>query len=241
MPSVTWPLRALFLPADGVPKAVSERRWVLPLLLACALSAAAGVSVGSRLDTSRTVVPMMAMTGELQKASEREISDKVEQASRVAIVAGAAKGIFLVPLETLLLAVALKLLAWLLGKKAKFVDLFAAAAVALLPIALHALITAVVALRLDVVTPKMLLDLVPSSARVFAGQVGPGVDRILRAIDFFNLWAAGLLGLGFASASQMKPWKGVLLGLFLYVLFAGVFLVGLPGMAPAGGGMGGPR
>jgi hypothetical protein len=155
----------------------------------------------------------------------------------VAIVAGAAKGVFLVPLQILLMAIVLKLVSWLLGRKAKFSALFAVASVAMLPVAVGWLATALVALRLDTITPKMLVDLVPSSARVLVAHAGPGLDRALRAIDFFNLWGAGLMGLGFASATKLKPWQGVLLALFLYALFAGAFLVGLPGLA---GGMGGP-
>ncbi|MBS1153791.1 MAG: hypothetical protein H6Q89_5489, partial [Myxococcaceae bacterium] len=37
-------------------------------------------------------------------------------------------------------------------------------------------------------------------------------------------------GLGFAAATKLSPWRGVLLGLLLYVLFAAAILVGLPGM-----------
>jgi hypothetical protein len=70
--------------------------------------------------------------------------------------------------------------------------------------------------------------------------------KFLGAVDFFNLWAALLMGLGFASATQLKPSRGLALGLFLYLLFACVAFVGLPAMMAGGpggpgGGAGGPR
>ena len=58
------------------------------------------------------------------------------------------------------------------------------------------------------------------------------------AIDLINIWASLVMGLGFAAASKWSPWKGALFGLFLYVLFAAAFFVGVPGMMPAEG-MGG--
>jgi hypothetical protein len=62
---------------------------------------------------------------------------------------------------------------------------------------------------------------------------------VVQSLDFFNLWGALVLGLGFAAAVGMKQWKGAIFGVFLYVLYAGVFLIGLPALM-AGAGPGGP-
>lgn len=237
MDTVLVPLRALIDPVGAVPLAVAGRRWLVALLLLSVLTAASGALVALRLDTSRLVLPKLEASGELMKASEREVSEKIDEAQRVALVAGVAKGVLLMPLVVLLLAVVLKLTAWLIARRALFADLFTVAAIALLPVALFHGLEALVALRLELITPTMATALVPSSLSALLGEPpNPGLARVYAAVDLVNVWAALLLGLGFAAASKWHPVKGAALGLFLYVLFAAAFLVGLPGLTPPGGG-----
>lgn len=238
MDALTLPLRALLDPVGAIPRAIAARRWFVPVLLLALLTAAAGAIIALRLDAARVVIPKMAMSGELMKASEREVSEAIEQAQRVALVGGIAKGLLLMPLLVLFLAVALKIAAWLLGKKALFADLFTAAALTMLPVAVFHAIEIVAAVKLDLITPRMAETLVPSSVNAFVGMASPALKRVYGAIDFINIWASLLMGLGFAAASKWTPWKGALFGLFLYVLFAAAFYVGLPGLTP-GEGMGG--
>lgn len=238
MEALTLPLRALLDPVGAVPQLVEKRRWLVPVLLIAVLTAAAGAVIALRLDASRVVIPKMQMTGELMKASEREVNEAIEQAERVALVGGIAKGLLLMPMLVLLLSVALKISAWLIGRKALFADLFTVAALTMLPVALFHGIEVVAALKLDVITPKVAETLVPSSVAAFFAKASPGLLRVYKAIDFINIWASLLMGLGFAAASKWSPWKGALFGLFLYVLFAAAFFVGLPGLMPAEG-MGG--
>jgi hypothetical protein len=238
MEALTLPLRALLDPVGAVPQLVEKRRWLVPVLLIAVLTAAAGAVIALRLDASRVVIPKMQMTGELMKASEREVNEAIEQAERVALVGGIAKGLLLMPMLVLLLSVALKISAWLIGRKALFADLFTVAALTMLPVALFHGIEVVAALKLDVITPKVAETLVPSSVAAFFAKASPGLLRVYKAIDFINIWASLLMGLGFAAASKWSPWKGALFGLFLYVLFAAAFFVGLPGLLPAEG-MGG--
>ena len=239
MEALTLPLRALLDPVGAIPKAVEKRRWLVPLLLVAVLTAAAGAVIALRLDASRLVIPKMQMTGALMKASEREVNEAIEQAQRVALVGGIAKGLLLMPLLVLLLSVVLKIAAWLLGKKALFAELFTVAALTMLPVAVFRGIEVLAALKLEVITPSMAETLVPSSAAALVGMAGPALTRVYGALDLINIWASLLMGLGFAAASKWSPWKGALFGLFLYVLFAAAFMVGLPGLSPPGGGMGG--
>lgn len=237
MDTFLLPLRALLDPVGGVPLAVAGRRWLVALLLLATLTATSGALIGARLDTARLVLPKLEASGELMKASEREVSEKIDEAQRVAIVAGVAKGALLMPLLVLLLAVALKLTAWLLAKKALFADLFTVAALAMLPVALFHGLEALAAARLEVITPSMAAALVPSSlTAVLGAPANPGLARVYGAVDLVNVWAALLMGLGFAAASKWHPAKGAALGLLLYVLFAAAFFVGLPGLTPPGGG-----
>lgn len=241
METLSLPLRILVDPLGAIPAAVGGRRWLLPLLLMGAVTAASGALVALKLDTSRLVIAQMQMSGELTKASEREVGEAIEQAQRVALVGAIAKGLFATPLIVLLAAVALKVAAWLIGRKAPFAELFSGAALAMLPVALFHGIEMLVALRLDVITPRMAESLVPSSLLSLLGPAtSPALKRVAASIDLINIWAALLMGLGFAAASKWSPWRGGLFGLFLYVLFASAFLVGLPGAMSSGApGMGG--
>jgi hypothetical protein len=238
MEALTLPLRALLDPVGAIPRAVESRRWFVPLLLLCALTASAGAAIALRLDTARLVIPKLQMSGELMKASEREVNEAIEQAQRVALVGGIAKGLLLMPLLVLLLAVTLKVASWLIGRKALFADLFTVAAFTMLPVAVFHGIELISALRLELITPRVAETLVPTSLAAVMGMVSPALKRVYGAIDFINVWASLVMGVGFAAASKWSPWKGALFGLFLYVLFAAAFFVGLPGLMPAEG-MGG--
>lgn len=237
MEALTLPLRALLDPVGAIPRAVESRRWLVPLLLVAFLTAAAGAAIALRLDASRLVIPQMQRSGELMKASEREIFQAIEQAQRVALVGGIAKGLMVMPLLVLLLSVTLKLAAWLIGRKALFADLFTASALTMLPLAVFHGIEVLAALQIEVITPRVAEGLVPSSiASLLSLQGGgPGLQRLSTAVDLVNIWAALLMGLGFAAASKWSLGKGALFGLFLYALFAAVFFIALPGLAPLEG------
>ena len=142
-------------PLGAIGPAVEARAWLVPLLMTVVLTAAASAALGVRLDSARTVLPKLEASGELAKASEREISEQVEQAQRIAIVAGVARGVFLVPLIALLSAAGLWLMSWLLGGRATFPELFTVASLMLLPLAVGQGITLASALRQSSLSPSM--------------------------------------------------------------------------------------
>jgi hypothetical protein len=113
-----------------------------------------------------------------------------------------------------------------------------AAALAMLPIALYHLIFALCALAQHSLSETRVMDLVPSSLAALDG-LSPKMAKVLRGVDFFNLWSVVLLGLGFSSATGMSRGRSVLLFVVLYILFVGVFFIGVPAMMA--GGPGGPR
>lgn len=227
-------LQTLLDPVAGVPKAVEGRHWVLPLAVLCVAVAFSGLAFAYRLDPSAAVISKMELSGELAKASERELGEEIQQAQRIALVGGVAKGVFVMPLVVLLVAVALKLCAWLIGKKLLFAHAFTGAAVAFLPIAVFHLLYGLVALKQPVVSAGMAPQLLPSSLAVLA-PAGKLAAKVLGQLDFFNLWAAALLGLGLSAGTKLRAWRGVGLGLFLYVMLSAVQL-GLPGLMGGGGG-----
>lgn len=245
MRSLVTPLKALIDPLGAIPRAVEERRWVAALVALMLCTAVSGVAVALKVDLSRTVISKMERSGELAKATEREVEEAIEQAKRVAIVASVAKGVFVAPVAVLLVGGVLQFAAWLLGKKAPFAACTTAAALALLPVAVFHAVEFFAALRQDALSQQMAEALVPTSLAQLRNGLAPAEQRVMATLDIVNLWSALLLGLGFAAATKWTPWRGALFGVVLYALFAGAFLIGLPGLmanGPGGGppGMGGP-
>ena len=219
-----------------MPRMVESRKWLIPLMLLAVVTAASGAVLSARIDQSRVVIPKMQMSGELGKASEREITEEIEQSERIGLVSSIAIGVFVMPLAVLVLATFLKLLAWLVGRKAFFGAVFTTAAVGLLPLAMLRLVVLVSAMRQPVMSPDVAMALVPSSlADVLTGTYSEPIKHALAAVNFFYLWSVVLIALGFAASTQMKPWRAVLLAVFVYALVAGAVTVGLPGLMPPGG------
>lgn len=230
-----------FDPLEAVPSLVTRGRFATALLLTMALSAAGAAAVAVRVDAARTVLPGL----ELAKASEREISEQVAQAQRVAIVGGVAGGLFGVPVIALLAASALSLFSWLLGGRGRFVERFAAVTVAMVPFAMAKGVLLVSALRQDAIAPSAVAGLVPSSLLAVLNETslkaaGPSFLKaeswlaLVSLVDFFHLWSAGLLGLGFAAATRLPARVAVPVGAALYFLTMAALKIGLPGLAPPG-------
>lgn len=236
MHSALLPARALIDPTGAVPASVSARRWALPLIVLVAAAVFSALALAARWDAAGSVLRELGQSGELQKVTEKELSDQIVQASRVKLVAGVAKAVFLMPLFVLLFAVAVKVAGWLIGRSIRFMDAFTVVAVALLPIALFHVVFGVVALSSPVISDAQVPALIPHHLGLVLTGLSPQLGRLASVADFFNVWSALLLGVGFSSATGMARWKGLLFGLSLYLLFAGVFLVGLPALAAGGGG-----
>ncbi|MBX7116132.1 MAG: YIP1 family protein [Myxococcaceae bacterium] len=219
-----------------MPQLVSSRQWGWALIWLCLAGAFFGFMVGDRVDTRRVVTAKMAKEGSLAKASERELSEAIQQEQRVTLVAGVAKGLLGMPVFVFFIAVALKVLAWLLGRKALIADTWSAACVAMLPVALSFLLAGLAATTYEALTPAQIPQLLPSSLAALISDAGPKLMRVWSAVDIFAVWAAVLLGLGFAAASHMKRSAGVAYGLLLWVLYSATFQIGLPGLMAAQGG-----
>ncbi len=241
MQALTLPFKSLVDPVDAVPRAVQGRRWVVPLLLLMASSSVAGAIVAQRVDVQPRVVAGLRESGELEKKSEREISEAVEQAQRLALVTGVAGGLLAVPLVTLLGALALRFWAWLFGLKTSFGALFSAMATAQLPFVVLRVLTAVVAFKQQVIVEKRVSSLLMTSLSQWLSVEGVHAKRLLTAVDFFNLWSVGLLGLGLSAAASLTKTKGLAMAVFLYLLFAALMFVALPGLNVGGPGHGGHR
>lgn len=223
-------LQALIDPIDGMPAGVAARRWVLPLLLLMASVAGSGAAFALRWDAGPSVIARLQAAGELQDTTEQEIAEQISMARRVRLVQGVALGVFLVPLGVLLLACGLKLCGWLFERPAKMVRCLSAASLGLLPLALYHAVRTACALNRTVLADGDGPGLVPSTLAALFPHVRPPLERVLAGVDYFGLWCALLLGLGFAAASGMRRHRAVLLLFTLYAVQIGVVQAGLPGL-----------
>jgi hypothetical protein len=239
MVSALQPARALVDPLDGVALAVENKRFGWPLGAMMFAGCVASLAYFARWDSASAIIGQLTMTGELARTTEAEIAEKILTASRVALIAGMAKSVFVTPLLVLVVAVVLKIAGWLCSTRAVFARCFTAAAIAALPLALYQLILTVCTLHQASVTEEQMKMLVPSSLASLARALPPKLANAASVVDFFKLWSAWLLGLGFSAASGMRRGRAVLLGFVLYAMYAGVFVIGLYGLF--GGGGPGPR
>lgn len=234
MVSVVQPAKVLIDPVDAVPVAIEGRRWVVPLLALMVLTALSGAAFALKLDPSLEVISQLELTGQLKAMPEAEVVEKITMAQRLALVTGVAKGLFAMPFFVLLLAAALKFAAWLFDRPVKFGQAFTVSALSFLPVALFHGIFALAAFASRGVARGDEGALVPSSLAALGLSAGPKLERLLPAIDFFNLWAVGLLGLGFAAASGMKRRCALAWVVFMYALFVGVTTLGIGTMGDDG-------
>lgn len=233
MTSLVQPVRVFIDPLEGTHAAVEARRWVWPLVILALCVSASGTLYSLRWDAAPDVIRELQASGGLAGMSEADLTENIQTATRKALVGGIAKGIFVMPMLGLLLACVLWVVGWLFDRQAPFERLMSAAALALLPIALYHLIFALCAAAQHSLTAARAAQLVPSHLGAVLSGLSPKMLRVASAVDFFNLWSACLLGLGFSAATGMSRGRAVVLGLVMYAMFAGVVMIGLPG---SGGG-----
>ena len=237
--------RTLTDPGDGVATAVQQRRMLWPLLALMAATSFSGAAFALRWDPAPGILRKLEMAGQLKGMPEGELTEQIITAGRLRLVTGIASGVFVTPLVVLGIAIALALIAWLLGKKAPFPALFSASAVGLLPVALQRVLWGSVALWQLGITEERARHLLPSSVGAWVHAGGPKLAGLLDSLDLFHLAAALLIGIGFAAATGMRRRSGVWVGLVLFLAYVGVFGVGIPGLVAGGGpghgpGPGGP-
>jgi hypothetical protein len=240
MTALTSP-RTLIDPLEGVATAVQGRRILWPLLALVLATAFAGAAFGLRWDPAPSILGKLEASGQLKGMPEAELTEQIVTAGRLRLVTGIAGGLFGTPFVVLGIAVALAVLAWLMGRKAPFPALFSASAVGMLPVALERALWGLVALWQLGLTEDRAKHLLPDSVGAWVQVANPKLMRLLDSLNLFHLCAALLIGVGFAAATGLARRKGLWVGLLLFVVLVGVFGLGLPGLMPfGGGGPGGP-
>ena len=213
----------LFGPLDGVPLAVRARRWGLPLLLSIAAGLFAAGALATRLDARSSALAEMEMSGELKDATDRDVTEKIDGAKRLASVQAIARAIVLPPAGALGMMLFLLLAAKLAGGKAPAGAAWTAACAALVPGIVRSVLSGVAALQRTAVSPQDAAGLVSASAAPLVHGGGVLVGKLLGQIDLFALWSALLLGLGLAAASKLPRARSLaasLVGLACWAMLA---------------------
>jgi Yip1 domain len=227
--------KVLTNPAEGVPAAIEARRALWPVVLLSLATAFAGASFAVRWNAAPSIIHGLEASGQLKGMPEADLLEQIQQAERLKLVTSIAGGLVLPALSVLGIAIALALLAWLLGKKGSFNAFFTAAAVGMLPLALARFLYGLVALVQTSLSEDRSATLLPSSLAFVIHAQSPKLMRILSSLDFFHLWAALLVGIGFAAVVGMRRRQGLLVGGLLFLAQLGVFGIGLPALAGGGG------
>ncbi len=227
--------KVLTNPAEGVPAAIEARRALWPVVFLSLATAFAGAAFAVRWNAAPSIIRGLEMSGQLKGMPEQDLSDQIQQAERLKLVTSIAGGLVLPVLMVLGIAVVLSLLAWLLGKKGAFNAFFTAAAVGMLPVALAKFLYGLVALVQTSLSEDRAATLLPSSLALVFHPQSPKLMRLFSSLDFFHLWAALLIGVGFAAVVGMRRRQGLFVGAALFLAQLGVFGLGLPGLSPGGG------
>ncbi|MEN9796591.1 MAG: hypothetical protein RL653_287 [Pseudomonadota bacterium] len=228
-------LRVLVDPWDGVRPFLDGGRWAAAVVLLCLGTALAGTAVGLRWNAAPAVTAELRAEGEASKTSEQELQELVARKQRTKLVAGVADGLFGVPFRLGALAVALWFVAWLMGRSLPLGKAWQVAALAAVPVALAQFALAAAVFRQGALELKQVEGLLPSHLGAWLQAEGARAE-LYRAVDLFQLWAVGLMGLGFAEGVGLSRTRGLLLSVFLFALYVGVFRVGVPGLLSGGGG-----
>jgi Yip1 domain len=223
--------KVLTSPSEGVPAAVEARRALWPVVLLCLSTAFAGAAFAVRWNAGPSIIRGLEMSGQLKGMPEADLADQIQQAERLKLVTGIAGGLVLPALMVLGIAVVLSILAWLLGKKGTFNGFFTAAAVGTLPLTLSRFLYGLVALVQSSLSEDRAATLLPSTLASLIHAQSPKVMRLLSSIDFFHIWSALLIGVGFAAVVGMRRRQGLFVGASLFLAELCLAL----GM-PAGGG-----
>ena len=222
---------SLFNPMEGLPKlVVAQNVWAV--LVVCSMACLFGnLCFAWRLDVAPQTIAHMDAALAAAQATESDLQAAIAQSQRIAWVLAVAKGLFWPPFCALGLALVLRILAWLLDMQARFVACFCAAAGGLLPLAVWHMASGFVALSRPVVYPEEAGKIITTSLEGWAGA-SSAWQPVLSALDGYALWVVLCLGFGFAAATRIQPWKGLLWSLGLYVHHAAFTLIIVPAAMP---------
>lgn len=219
---------SLVEPGYGFARAVERNRALTAVLLATLLSLLATGLILPRIN--QEAVAADRLQPEMTQHEREDATQTAVKLFKVQTWAVAAVG----PLaQAFLVAVALWLAFRTAGARTAFKPTFTVAAHALVPQAIHSLLTAPAAIAHAPVTPGQLATLLPSSlAAALPGSLPPPVLAAASALDLFTLWSLVLLGTGMARASGASRLRAFAVVVILFLAYVALFKVAPTGPHP---------
>lgn len=230
-------LMALLLPDRGMPSAVFRERGGAALLVVILCAGLSAFVLGSRIDTTSTVLQGETMRMQMQgpgaeARSDRELQEEIDKSRSMAqVTMGLVAGGW-VPLQVLLMTLGWYLVGRFVGGRPTMVRTFAAVTHASLPFAVKSLAVAAMASTRTVMTPGDIEKLASfSNVTLLAGPLAR-----FATVDLFTVWSMVLVGFGLAAAASISRRKAFMTVTIVYVLT--LLIAGAMAGGPQGGGRG---
>jgi hypothetical protein len=232
---VSWRLiaEALVSPVTAFRALAEAPRSLVILVVLIAAQLTIPVALVGRVDSRRDVVRELAQSGKLADTTDRELTEKVQQADKIQVATYAATGLFGPPFRTLLLTLALWIWGRYLRGRPAFGVLWSLCAYAQLPLAVRAVARGWVLSRLPYVYPDQIDGVLPSGLTSIGWHLPHGLEGLLGAADFFRIWTMVLLAVALYASAKISPLRASLGVGVAYAVFAVVAFVGLPRLGGA--------
>ncbi|MBI5545033.1 MAG: YIP1 family protein [Deltaproteobacteria bacterium] len=229
-------LLTFWAPGRALAQAADERRFFWPLLLCTMVMLGFAALTVTRADYVRLAETALEKTPEeTAKLTPHEREEKIATVCKVAIVGEFASALLWPTTSVLLAALCLWLGFKVAGGAPGFVGTFAVLAHAMLPSALHELLSVPALLTRSAIRVGEASQLLPSSLAALAPEGLPLPKlALLGSVELFALWSVALVVLGMAHLAQVSRLRSAVVVTVLWASFVLVFRFALPTLGGAG-------
>ncbi len=221
----------LFHPTTQLPRAAEQRQYLVPLLLATAAALLFSIIAVPRIDFERAAADALDRSEGAAQMTPHDREVKLEQARKVAALAGYAGAAFGTALSALIAALGVWLAFQVVGTKPGLPQTFTVMCWALLPGAIEAVLSVPALLLRGTIQPEQLGSLLPANLGAFlpASVTGPPA-LFLGAVDLFSLWSIWIVAAGMAGVARVSTRRALVTVTVLWIAYVAVFRVALPSL-----------
>jgi hypothetical protein len=215
-------------------RSIAERpTWVVPLLLLLALGTAAAYMMQQRVDQEELVRHQVSQFG-MEDISDDQVQQMVERNEKMGPVT-----LLVGPIMTAVIFFIVALVFWvafkMLGSEMDYRSSLATSVHGLLPSAISLLLTLLILLGRNAVTPEEVMSggILTSSAAALAPDASPVVRSLLGSLDVFSIWSLILLVIGYRVVAKVSTKAAAITVIVLWL----VYVLGKAGFAAAIGSL----
>lgn len=224
----------LLHPSTQLPRAAEQRQYWVPLLLATAAALLFSIVAVPRIDFEKAAADAIDRSEAAAQMTPHEREVKIEQARKVAALAGYTGAAFGTAFSALLAAFGLWLAFRVVNAKVSFAPTFTVMTWALLPGAIEALLSIPALLVRKTISPEQLATLLPANlGALLPPGASPPLAGFLGAIDLFSLWSVWLVAAGMAGVARVSRRRSLVTVTVLWLSYVAVFRVALPALGGA--------